>query len=64
MKTIMGDIKYGANGEWAESGMMQVQYHSIKSGDLDQFRGMDTQSVLTPASQKTGNVIYPYEKAK
>mgnify|MGYP006274230805 FL=1 len=64
MKTIMGEIKYGKNGEWANSGMMQVQYHGIKSNELDQFRGMDTQTVLTPAGQKTGNVIFPYEKAK
>jgi hypothetical protein len=25
---------------------------------------MDTQTVLTPPQYKTGNVIYPYEKAK
>jgi hypothetical protein len=25
---------------------------------------MDTQTVLTPADLKTGNIIYPYEKAK
>ena len=31
IKTIMGDVKFGKNGEWAESGMMQVQYHDIKS---------------------------------
>ena len=27
-------------------------------------RGMDYQTVLTPADLKTGDVIYPYEKAK
>src|SRR5882724_10564905 len=63
-KTIMGDVKFGKGGEWAQGRMLQVQYHGIKSGDLDQFRGMDTQTVLTPAQYKTGNVIYPYEKAK
>jgi branched-chain amino acid transport system substrate-binding protein len=63
-KTILGDVKYGPNGEWAQGRMMQVQYHSIKSGELDQFRGMDTQTVLTPAKYKTGTVVYPYEKAK
>ena len=31
---------------------------------VDQFRGMDTQTVLTPADLKTGTLIYPYEKAK
>ena len=64
IKTIMGDIKFGKDGEWATSRMLQVQYHDIKSGALDQFRGMDTQTVLTPADLKTGDVLYPYEKAK
>jgi branched-chain amino acid transport system substrate-binding protein len=63
-KTIMGDIKFGKGGEWAEGRMLQVQYHSIKSTELDQFRGMDTQTVLTPKQYETGTLIYPYEKAK
>ena len=60
----MGDVKFGKGGEWAQGRMLQVQYHDIKSGDLEQFRGMETQTVLTPPQYKTGNVIYPYEKAK
>jgi branched-chain amino acid transport system substrate-binding protein len=64
IKTIMGDIKFGPKGEWAQSRMLQVQYHGIKGNGLDQFKGMETQTVLTPADLKTGNVIYPYEKAK
>jgi branched-chain amino acid transport system substrate-binding protein len=64
-KTIMGDIKFGANGEWAQGRMLQVQYFGIKQGaGLDTWRGMSYQNVLTPAKYKTGNVIYPYEKAK
>ncbi|MBV9348463.1 MAG: amino acid ABC transporter substrate-binding protein [Pseudolabrys sp.] len=64
-KTILGDMKFGKGGEWAKSGMMQVQYHSIKGNAVDQFKGMDTQTVVAgPAGVKTGNVIYPYEKAK
>jgi branched-chain amino acid transport system substrate-binding protein len=63
-KTIMGDVKFGKGGEWAEGRMLQVQYHGIKSTELDQFRGMDTQTVLTPSQYKTGDVIYPFEKAK
>ncbi len=31
-KTIHGDVKFGANGEWEKSGMLQVQYHDIKQG--------------------------------
>jgi branched-chain amino acid transport system substrate-binding protein len=63
--TIMGQVKFGADGEWATSRMLQVQYHSLtKESDLDAFRGMKTQTVLTPRNLRTGDVIYPYEKAK
>src|SRR5438270_11237821 len=30
-KTIMGDIKFGQNGEWEKGRMLQVQYHDIRS---------------------------------
>ena len=64
-KTIKGDITFGKDGEWAKSGMLQVQYHSIKKGDgLETWRGMSYQTVVAPAGMKTGNLIYPYEKAK
>jgi branched-chain amino acid transport system substrate-binding protein len=64
-KTIHGNIKFGKDGEWAKSGMLQVQYHDIKKGDgLETWRGMSYQTVVAPGDMKTGNVIYPYEKAK
>ena len=64
-KTIHGDVKFGQGGEWAESRILQVQYHGIKQGDgVDVFRGMSYQTVLTPPNLKTGTLIYPYEKAK
>jgi branched-chain amino acid transport system substrate-binding protein len=63
--TIMADIKFGDSGEWTKSRMMQVQYHNITdAADLETWRGMSYQTVLTPPDQKTGDVIYPYEKAK
>jgi branched-chain amino acid transport system substrate-binding protein len=61
-KTIMGDWAYGPGGEWTKSGMMQVQYHDIKEGET--WKGMNYQTVLSPAERKTGELIYPYEKAK
>jgi len=65
VSTIMNpEIKFGKDGEWVKSGVMQVQYHDITdSANLDTWRGMSYQTVLTPADQKTGEVIYPYEKA-
>jgi branched-chain amino acid transport system substrate-binding protein len=64
--TIMADkIKFGEYGEWVGSRAMQVQYHGITdAANLETWRGMDYQTVLTPENEKTGDVIYPYEKAK
>ena len=63
--TIMGEWSYGPGGEWTKSSMMQVQYHDIKEGaGLETWKGMSYQTVLTPPELKTGDVIYPYEKAK
>jgi branched-chain amino acid transport system substrate-binding protein len=63
-KTIMADVKFGKDGEWTKSGMLQVQYHGITdTADIETWRGMNYQTVLTPTDEKTGSVIYPYEKA-
>ena len=40
-KTIMGDVKFGAQGEWAELRFIAVQYHGIKGNDIEQFKGMN-----------------------
>ncbi len=64
-KTVMGPIKFGKKGEWAESRMLTVQYHGVTDkANLETWRGMSYQTVLTPKNLKTGNVIYPYSKAK
>jgi branched-chain amino acid transport system substrate-binding protein len=63
-KTVLGDVKFGKGGEWAQSRVLQVQFHDIKGNDVEQFRTMGTQTVLTPADLNSGSVIYPYEKAK
>jgi branched-chain amino acid transport system substrate-binding protein len=63
-KTIMADVKFGKEGEWTQSGMLQVQYHGLTdTANLDTWRGMSYQTVVTPDNEKTGSVIYPYEKA-
>jgi branched-chain amino acid transport system substrate-binding protein len=62
--TLVGDVTFGAQGEWAESRVLQVQFQHIKSNDVGQFRDISTQVVITPAQYKSGEMIYPYEKAK
>ena len=63
--TIMVDgIKFGKNGEWVEARQLQVQYHDITdTADLETWRGMSYQTVLTPPGVATGKVIYPFANA-
>src|SRR6516225_8062229 len=63
-KTLVGEVKFGTQGEWAESRVLQVQFQHIKGSDLGQFKDISTQVVITPAEYKSGDVIYPYEMAK
>jgi branched-chain amino acid transport system substrate-binding protein len=63
--TIMASgIKFGKDGEWTKSGMLQVQYHGVTdAANLETWRGMSYQTLLTPTNEATGKVIYPYAKA-
>jgi branched-chain amino acid transport system substrate-binding protein len=63
-KTVLGDVRFGAKGEWAESRVLQVQFHDIQGNNVEQFRKMGTQTVLTPSELKSGEVTYPYEKSR
>ena len=63
-KTVVGDVKFGKDGEWAQSRVLQVQFRNVKGNDVDQFRDISTQVVVAPAEYESGKVIYPYEKAK
>jgi branched-chain amino acid transport system substrate-binding protein len=63
--TIMIDgIKFGKNGEWVKARQLQVQYHDITdAANLDTWRGMSYQTVVSPAGDVTGKLIYPYANA-
>jgi branched-chain amino acid transport system substrate-binding protein len=62
--TVLGDMKFGEAGEWAQSRVLQVQFHNIKGNDVNQFKDVKTQVVVYPKDYVSGNVTYPYEKAK
>ena len=62
-KTVLGDVRFGANGELAQSRLLQVQFRNVKTNDLAQFKDISTQVVVAPAEYESGKLIYPYEKA-
>ena len=62
--TIVGDIKYGSNGEWAEPRVLQLQYHGVQGSDLEQWKNDSRQTILWPEKYATGKAKYPYTEAK
>ena len=62
--TVLGDVKFGKGGEWAQSRVLQVQFRNIKNNDPMQFKGVDTQVVVSPPEYASGELVYPFEKAR
>jgi len=62
--TIVGKVKFGPNGEWATSRVLQVQFQGIEGTDLAQFKKPGKRVILYPDRFKSGNLIYPYAKGK
>ena len=58
-RTIAGDVRFGADGEWVESRIFQVQYQNIKGNGLDQFERPGSQVILFPPAYKSGKLDYP-----
>ena len=63
-KTIVGPVRYQRNGEWAEGRALLVQFTGIKDKDIDQFRQSGKQVILAPDKYRTGQIRYPFEKAR
>jgi len=59
-QTIVGDLRFGADGDWTEERMLLVQFHDVKSNDLEQFRGAKTETVLYPLPSSSGALQEPY----
>jgi branched-chain amino acid transport system substrate-binding protein len=61
--TVMGDIKFGLNGEWAAPRVLQVQFQGISGHEVDQFRNGSRQIVVSPPNFVSGKFSYPYAEA-
>lgn len=59
-KTVVGDIKFGASGEWAEPRNLLVQFQNITDGDLEKYKKPGTKVILFPESLKSGELRTPY----
>jgi branched-chain amino acid transport system substrate-binding protein len=64
IKTVVGDIRYGSNGEWAEPRVLTVQFHDVQGNDIEQWKTDAKQTILWPDKYATGKTTYPYAEAK
>jgi branched-chain amino acid transport system substrate-binding protein len=62
--TVVGDITFGKDGEWAKSRVFFTQFQNLAGNSLDNFRDTTHEVVVWPDQYKTGNLIYPYSEAK
>jgi branched-chain amino acid transport system substrate-binding protein len=63
LHTVLGDFRYGPDGEWDKSRFLTVQYRNITGKTLDQFSDPARVAVVDPPDFKTGDLIYPYANA-
>ncbi len=59
-KTVVGDVKFGASGEWAEPRNLLVQFQGITDGDLEKYKRPGAKVILFPESLKSGELRTPY----
>jgi branched-chain amino acid transport system substrate-binding protein len=62
--TVVGDITFGKDGEWAKSRVFFTQFQHVGGNSLDQFKDTTHEVVVWPEGYKTGDLIYPYAEAK
>jgi len=60
--TVIGKVKFGKNGEWATSRVLEVQFRDVQPNDLEQFAGPGKRVVLYPREWRSAEIDYPYKK--
>lgn len=61
--TVMGDVQFGRNGEWAHPRVLQVQFRGIAGHESAQFKDGSRQVVVSPSTLASGQLILPYAEA-
>ncbi len=62
--TVVGTIKFGANGEWVAPRVLEAQFQGVKGHDPAQFTDPKTEVVLYPPNLKSGTLQTPYSGGK
>jgi branched-chain amino acid transport system substrate-binding protein len=61
-KTIVGDIRFNALGEWADARVLMVQFQNVQGSGLEQYVSGHKQVIVAPAAYKDGDLLQPFAK--
>jgi branched-chain amino acid transport system substrate-binding protein len=62
--TVVGDVEYGADGEWTKGRTVFTQFRNVAPNEFDQFAAGEVQPIVWPPEYKTGDFVYPYAGAQ
>lgn len=60
--TVVGDIRFGKNGEWAKPRSIMTQWRNLTASSLDQLTDLKNWAIVWPPEHKSADIIYPYQK--
>lgn len=58
--TIVGDVAFGADGEWLASRVIYTQAQGIVGNDIEQFKKPGKEVIIWPGKYQSGKLQYPY----
>jgi len=64
IETVIGPMAFGNDGEWKTPRIIYAQFQNVAGNDISQFKDMSRQVVVWPPEFKTGNLVYPYDRAR
>ena len=64
IKTIVGPMSFGPDGERKENAVLQAQFRGIVDKNIEQFRTSGKQVILFPEKLKSGDLVTPFEAAR
>ena len=63
-KTVVGDVKFGVDGEWSTPRVFMAQFQNISSNSVEQFKKDDALAIVGPDDYKAADLIYPFDRAR
>jgi branched-chain amino acid transport system substrate-binding protein len=60
--TIVGEIRFSEQGEWAKARVLMVQFQNVQGSGLDQYLTGHRQVIVYPPEYKDGEIEQPFAR--